>query len=454
MQLEEILIIKNGTESYGISTEEINQISRVPLLMPLPLRPSGSRGLCGVGGNIVTMLDLNLLLGAQEVDIDASASRLISLNEAHSSNALLVSEVYNTVYIEEENIDYIDNKDDAIIAIYKYKDSLVQVLSLDMLISKINKINIKAKDVLNGKVKEVNVVEEDSSRFLVFAMSNEQFALNIDFLREIILADVKYTDIVGSSDELLGLITLREELVAVMDLRTYYGFKGKTNDKNRILIASYNGDNIGLLVDEIIDIKSILNKDIEYINSSSSGAQISGVIHDVDSLISFFDKEVIETIFDKNKAYIESKDEISKEKDVSEDSMEVIVFKLAGKEYAFEVDYVAEIIDMMKSTSVAYTDKGIDGIINIRGQIVPIVSLFEKLKIDTKIDENSKIIVCNIDDNKVGVVVDSISDILSVDSNDIKEQDNELFKNVLHLDNGDRLVLSMDINKIILEKDT
>ena len=37
MQIEEILIIKNSHESYGISTRDINQISRVPMLMPLPL---------------------------------------------------------------------------------------------------------------------------------------------------------------------------------------------------------------------------------------------------------------------------------------------------------------------------------------------------------------------------------------------------------------------------------
>lgn len=454
MQIEEILIIKNGTESYGISTQDINQISRVPSLMPLPLRPTGSRGLCGVGGNIVAMIDLNLLLDLPEVNMDASESRLISLNESYSSNALLVSEIYNTVYIEEKNIDYIDSKDDPVIAIYKYNGSLVQVLSLELLIAKINKIDLKPKEIYNGKSKDVKIIEEDSSRFLVFAMNNEQFAVEIDFLREIILADVKYTHISGSPDELLGLITLRDELVAVMDLRKYYGFKSEKSDKNRILIASHNGSNIGLLVDKIIDIKVILNKDIEHIESKSSGAQISGVIHDKKNLISFFGREVIENIFKENEAYIESKDKVANEKTSLEESMELIVFKLASKEYSFNADYVAEIIDIMKSTKVAYSNEGIDGIINIRGQIVPLVSLYERLNIKSNIDEDSKIIVCNINNYKVGVAVDSISDILSVNQSDIKEQDDETFKNVLHLDDGKRLVLSMDINSIIENKES
>ena len=455
MQIQEILIIKNGAENYGISTENINQISRVPFLMQLPLRPYGTRGLCGLAGSIVSMIDLNLLLDMPEVDLDADKSRLLSLNGTFSSNALLVSEVYNTVNVDENKIEYIDDADDTIVAIYKYKDVLVQILSLDMLIAKINKVSIESKEVLNGKVRVINNKEEDSTRFLIFSMANEKFALNIDFLREIILADVNFTDIVGSSKELLGLITLREELIAVLDLRSYYGFLNNLNEKNRILIASIDGDAIGLLVDEIIDIKSVLNKDIDYMPEEFKKNKISGVIHNDGSLVSFFDKNIIEEIFEKNRAYIESKDKIQEieEVDNQDNNLEVIVFKLSSKEYAFNIDTVAEIIDIVSSTDVVYTDKIIDGMINIRGQIVPIVSLFTILNIKEKIDENSKIIICNIEDNKIGFIVDSISDILTIKQEDLKEQEDELFTHVLHLDNGNRLILSMDIEKIISNKD-
>jgi len=453
MQIQEILIIKNGYENYGISTEDINQISRVPSLMELPLRPYGTRGLCGLAGSIVSMIDLNLLLDMPEVDLTANKSRLLSLNGSYSSNALLVSEVYNTVEVDSTKIEYIEDTDDAVVAIYKYKDVLVQVLSLEILISKINRVNIESKEVLNGKVKVVNIKEEDSTRFLIFSMAKEKFALNIDFLREIILSDINFTDIVGSPKELLGLITLREELVAVMDLRSYYGFKSTRNDKNRILIASLDGEAIGLLVDEIIDIKSVLNKDIEHMPDEFRKNKISGVIHDEGSLISFFDKTIIEEIFKKNKAYIDSKDTLKSIEEVEENDSEVIVFKLSSKEYAFDVNNVAEIIDIIPSTSVAYTDETINGMINIRGQIVPIVSLFKILNIEEKIDENSKIIICNIEDSKIGFIVDSISDILSIKQDELKEQEGDFFNHVLHLDNGNRLVLSMDIEKIISSKD-
>lgn len=448
MQIEEILIIKNAHENYGISTEDINQISRVPSLMPLPLRPAGVRGLCSVGGNVVSMVDMNLLLDMPEVDLDDTKSRIISLNNELASQTLLVSDVYNTVEIEDDKIEYLDNQDDPVVAIYKYESLLIQVLSLEELFLRMNRVQIDAKEVVSGKVRETVVKEEDASRFLIFAMSNEKYALEIDYLQEIILADVEYTDIAGTSKEVLGLITLREELLLVIDLRVHYGFDAKNSDDNRILVISYDSKKIGLCIDSIIDIKNFYKKNIEYMSESFDDSKIAGVIHDESSLISFFDHNVINEIFKQNDTFIDSKDALAQEKSV-EYAMEVIVFRLAQKEYAFNVESVDEIIDMVPSTEVAFTDEYINGIINIRGQIVTTVSLFEKLNIETVVNEDSKIIICNINGNRIGFVVDSVSDILSVKKEDIREESDGYFDNILHLNNGERLVLSMDIGKIV-----
>ena len=450
MQVDEILIIKNAQENYGISTEDINQISRVPDLMPLPLCPFGVRGLCSVGGSVVSMVDMNLLLEMPEVELSDPKTRIISLNDDVSLNTLLVSDVYNTVEIDQKNIEYIDTEDDPIIAIYKYDDILVQVLSLEELFSKMNKVAIEAKEIVTGKIKDNTVKEEESKRFLIFAMENEKYGLEIDFLQEIILADTDYTDISGTSNEVLGLVTLREELLIVIDLRVYYGFKPSKSESNRILVIHYENKKIGLLIDSIIDIKNIVLKNIEYMKDAFEGNKIAGVIHDENSLISFFDENLITEVFLQNETFIDTKKDLQQE-DNSENEYEkeVIIFKLAEKEYAFDIDYVDEIIDMVSSTKVAFTEEYIDGIINIRGQIVATLSLFEKLNLPTIITEESKIIICNIEDNRIGFIVDSVSDIMSIEKENIIEEGEGYFNNVLHLDNGKRLILSMDIEKIV-----
>ena len=448
MQVQEILIVKNTHENYGISTEDISQISRVPSLMPLPLRPSGVRGLCSVSGNVVSMVDMNLLLGMPKVDIDDAKSRIVSLNDTLSSNTLLVSDVYNTVEIETEKIEYIENENDPVIAIYKYEDILIQILSLEKLFLKMKKVEIEEKEVSSGKIKESSIKEEDSSRFLIFSMSTEKYALEIDYIQEIILADVDYTEIAGSSKEIIGLITLREELLLVIDLRVHYGFKANKKESNRILVISYDNKKIGLCIDSIIDIKNFYKKDVEFMPDCFDDGKVTGVIHDTDSLISFFDHKILTAIFKEHETFIDAKEEL-KETETQNYAMEVMVFKLAEKEYAFDVEYVDEIIDIVTSTEVAFTDTSIDGIINIRGQIVTTISLFTKLNIEPVVNDDSKIIVCNIDGDRIGFVVDSVSDIINVKEEEVIQEDDAYFENVLQLNDGNRLVLSIDIEKIL-----
>jgi len=101
-----------------------------------------------------------------------------------------------------KNIEYIEKENDPVVAIYKYNDDLVQVLSLEILFSKMRPVEIASKEVNAGKVKEIVVKEEDSIRFLIFSMANEKYALEIDYLQEILLADLNYTDIAGTSEEI------------------------------------------------------------------------------------------------------------------------------------------------------------------------------------------------------------------------------------------------------------
>ena len=453
MKIQEILIIKNGSESFGISTQDIDQIFRVPDIMPLPLRPLEVRGLSVLGGNISTVMDVNTLLGIGEVDAQSDKSRLLSLTNEYSVNSLLVSDVYNTVNINETNIEYIDRDDDAVIAIYKHDGLIVQILSLELLFAKIQKIQIDAKKINEAKVKEKTVVEEESKRFLIFRMDKERFSIDIEFLQEIILADIEFTEIAGSRKEIVGLITLRDDLITVIDLRTYYGFKKSVSDKNRILIATVNSKTIGLLVDEIVDIKNFLNKNIEYMGDEFDKTKISGVLHSDNSLISFLDDTVICELMKSNEAYIDTKEKITEAQVSDENSVEVIIFKLDVREYAFEVDKVAEIIDFVQPTGVAMTDNQIDGVINIRGQIVPIVSLFTILNIEKKVIDDAKIIVTEIDNSKIGFVVESVSDILKVDNDDIKPQEDEFLTDVLHLENGKKLVMMINIEKMIQKEE-
>ena len=98
-----------------------------------------------------------------------------------------------------------------------------------------------------------------------------------------------------------------------------------------------------------------------------------------------------------------------------------MTFFLAGEEYGIEILSVHEIIGMMPITCVPGTPDHICGIINLRGKIIPIVDLRRKFGMESK-EQTAEtcIIVVNVQNVEVGIVVDRVSEVLNIASEDIE----------------------------------
>lgn len=449
MHIEEILIIRHNEVSFGISTALIGQILRVPDITSLALSPYEVRGLCAVGGGIVTLLDFNLLLGLAPCSGLDQRNRVITLNNEMSTLALLVDQVTVSLTIDQQKIEYLDVSDEAIIAIVHHEDTLIQVVSLEYVIAAIRSVKVAAQAVSEKSSydRESSIKVEDKSRYLVFKMGAEEYALPIDDLREILNADVTITAMAGSNDEILGMMSLREELVVIADLRRFYGFQPKPGDKNRIIIVQMHSKTLGLMIDEIVDIHEFSKADVDSLGTSNDDKRIAGVIHNGEKLISLISNSAIESLLERNNDIIVSNDVTAVSENAVE-MVEVVIFKLGNEEYAFSIEEVAEIIDMTPVTPVANASEMVDGIINIRGQIVTIGSLHKRLGIKIPTHTDQKIIICHAPKGRIGFFVNTVSDVLSVDPEQMREEESGdgLFSNIIHLDEGKRLVLLFNRN--------
>lgn len=454
MFIEEILIIRHNDVSFGISTALIGQILRVPEITSLALSPTEVRGLCAVGGGIVTVLDFNILLGLTPCNAQDQGSRVITLNDGMSALALLVDEVTISLTIDQEKIEYLEVKDEAIVAIVHHEDTLIQVVSLEYVISAIRSTSVKAQEVVEKNFGESKVVisQSDKSRYLVFKMGAEEYALPIDDLREILNADADITTIAGANPEIIGMMSLREELVVVADLRAYYGFEPKHGEKNRIMIVEMNNKTLGLMIDEIVDIHEFSKSDIDTMSGGQEDHRIAGVIRNGDTLISLVGNSAIDSLMERNSDIIVTNTTTQMDENTV-DMVEVVIFKLGNEEYAFSIEEVAEIIDMTPVTPVVNANEMVDGIVNIRGQIVTIGSLHKRLGISAPTQGDQKIIICHAQKGRIGFFVNTVSDVLSIDPADIRDEKSEdgLFSNVIHLDEGKRLVLlfNRDISQLL-----
>lgn len=451
MHIEEILIVCHDKVCFGISTALIGQILRVPELTPLSLSPYAVRGVCAVGGNIMTAVDMNTVLGLEAVDTASAKSRVLSLQSPYSSSALIVSEVLVSTIVDPDRIEYISDPVDPIVAIYHYEEELIQILDVKRIIETVHPQHVEEHPINEKNENDGSVPEKHSNRerYLLFKMGGEMYALEIENLREILGAHYSLTALAGANAEIAGMMSLRDELLVVADLRSYCGFEPSKSDKNRILIVNTKGKTIGLIIDEIVDIKEYGDTQVDRFALSNQHERVSGVIHDPEYLVSLLGEQVIEEIVTRNDTIIITSDE-AKETLKSSAAMEVVIFKLGEEEYALSIDEVAEIIDTTPVTPVAEAPGVVEGIINIRGQIVTIGSLHRWLGIRMSPDNEQKIIVCHTPKGRMGFFVDAVSDVMQVRFDEILDdvKEESIFSQVLHFDEGKRLVLLFNLEAL------
>ncbi|PHR55575.1 MAG: chemotaxis protein CheW [Arcobacter sp.] len=454
MQIEEVLLIKEQDCLYGINTNEVEQILRVQDLTPMAMTPKAIRGLCSIEGSIISVLDFSFLLDGDHdlVNTDAFKARQITVGSDNHHFSLLVSEVINSVEVNQEMMEYVQDQDDVIVALLKHEEDIIQIISIDRLIKEISLPSYVSKDVRDiSSDSDTNEISSHLKRYLFFVMGEEQYALEVDAIREIISLPPSFTSIAESNKEILGMISLREDLLVVADLRIHYDFLTHDSDKNRIIVSQYNGKHIGLLVDEIVDIQDVEMSRIEGMPENFKDKKINGVLNMDDRLISIVNTEVIRDLVAEQAHLIGEKGkEETKVESTDPINLEVVVFKMGNEEFAFNIDDVSEIIDITEITPVADSVDHIKGVINIRGQVISIASLYAILQLSEDEDLDQQIIVTEVNGNRVGFVVDKVNDVRGIYDSELRadEEEGRLFSNILQLEGGKRLVMMFDTTKL------
>ncbi|WP_129722473.1 chemotaxis protein CheW [Xylanivirga thermophila] len=92
-----------------------------------------------------------------------------------------------------------------------------------------------------------------------------------------------------------------------------------------------------------------------------------------------------------------------------------IIFYIDDKIYALNVLNVQSIERMADITRVPYSTSYILGVINLRGEIIPVMSLRKRLKMDSKeYDDDTRIIIAQHEEHKIGIIVDGVREVLDI----------------------------------------
>jgi purine-binding chemotaxis protein CheW len=145
--------------------------------------------------------------------------------------------------------------------------------------------------------------------------------------------------------------------------------------------------------------------------------------------------------------------EAQKQRDGTE--LELLSFRVGDQEYSVDIMQVREIRGWTRATSLPHSPVYVRGVINLRGTVLPVIDLAQRLGLPQgEITDRNVIIVVDIDGRTVGLLVDAVSDILSIPHDelapppDLAADESQTFISALTIVDG-RMIRVLDLGSVM-----
>jgi purine-binding chemotaxis protein CheW len=144
----------------------------------------------------------------------------------------------------------------------------------------------------------------------------------------------------------------------------------------------------------------------------------------------------------------------------SEKNLQLVIFELSGEEFGVEIMQVSEIIPVSRITSIPQAPECIKGLINLRGKIVVVIDLNKRLGFNSKeTDSLSKIIIMEVRGTVIGMLVNSVTEILRLPLSSI-EPTPEIIKSKINAEYltgvgkvGNRIIVLLNLARVLGEEE-
>jgi purine-binding chemotaxis protein CheW len=132
-------------------------------------------------------------------------------------------------------------------------------------------------------------------------------------------------------------------------------------------------------------------------------------------------------------------------------SIQLVAFRLSREEYAVTIEKVREIINYVPVTRLPGTPAYFEGVINVRGKIVPVVDFMAKMGLPATDQANKQIVIVETRDKEVGLTVDSVTEVIrtvpenfaSVETEGSRQGPREVYKF------QNRIIILLDIDQVL-----
>ncbi len=291
-------------------------------------------------------------------------------------------------------------------------------------------------------------------RSLLIELGQQTFAIPLANVLEIIRLTPDDVQMIKNKE----VAVVRGNVLPLVRMDKKLGINKDSNEMTRnrritVIVVGIADQRIGIIAERTLGNQEIVIKSLgQYIGNPQhiAGATIMGngnvaLILDVTSIVS------------EEGTRFTNDEQVAIEKESNEDK-QISTFKLADEEYGIDISYVKDIILVPKITKVVNASPSFLGIINLRGQVLPIIDLRERFNLPQReMSKKTRIIVVKVMETEIGYLVDEVTQVIKVNksviedvtpiNNTTKFLDTKLMDGVCRLD--ERLVVLLNLDYLV-----
>ncbi|MGZ3294371.1 MAG: chemotaxis protein CheW [Xanthobacteraceae bacterium] len=475
-QDQHLVVFRIADEALGFRLDHVEEIIRLPDLAHMPLAPRSLLGLANLRGAVLPIVSLRRLLDLPDAPPDA-ATRVI-VTDHGAAVGFVVDRIDDLLALAANQVE----KDDAgagsidphlLDGVVKGAegDTTIKILNPQRLLrDEFARLGISGPrgvtpSAIPAAASAPAATEPQQQVSLVsFDLGGQEYALPLDRVREIIPLPDQVSEVPRSETAVLGVVTLRDRLLPLVSLRALLGLPSddRREERGKVVVLSMGSGAVGMVADrtrEIIRIDpGLIDPAPALLTRGEGDAEIISICRldhgrrlvAVLSPDRLFRSDLVRRVLSEQG---NASDDLERQTD--HDAMadeQFVIFRLGDQEYGLPIGAVDEIARPPDQISrLPKAPAFIDGVMNLRGSVVPIVDLRRRFELASKEPGSARrILVLAVGGGKTGFMVDGVSEVMRVPLDAIRpapelsSEQMRLISRVANLEAEGRMILLVD----------
>lgn len=432
-----------GDEVFAVDMAPVQEIIRVPDVVKVPLAPHTLEGLANLRGKVLPIISLRRVFGFDECEYNDSTRAVVI--DIGQPLGFVVDRVASVVGVEPgkiEDVESIRSTVNTELLSGLIKDvgghAMIMVLDFTKLIAQefaeiaavSRNSGMTASRAVNNETDEEG--SSDEMQLVSFEVAGQEYAMAIEEVQEIVQIPEEIIHVPHSASHVMGIMTLRNRLLPLVNLRRMFDLPSRDNDDHsRIVVVSLGSCSVGIVMDSVNEVLRVAKSDVDAmpgllardgdladiseICRLDSGKRLVSIISAGNLFRHSAVKEAlttVETMQEDNNRDLES----DLEDETSDDDEQVVVFRLDKEEFGVPIDSVQEIVRVPEElTHVPKAPPFVEGVINLRGAVLPVIDLRRRLGMPTvERSDRQRVMVFLIAGLRTGFIVDSVAEVLMI----------------------------------------